>query len=238
MTDLLALAARTTSGAGAAVVSAPYNGAKVTLEVVDVSGTGPPTLTIAIETSRDGGVTWRTVSTFSPVSVEGETVQVVLSLRGHVRVAWTIAGGTPSFTFGVYAEFGQVYATPADFADVGLPARATKGIASAQIARFLWGASRLIDDYIGAAVTLPLLVWAGASIERAASIIAAYDCLSWRGYDAAAAADTNVRDRYLDIIKMLEEWKEDGVVPGLPPPTPGDVDYGEAEVVGEELRGW
>lgn len=99
--SLAASAARTTSGSSAVVGGF---GDKVTLraqlDVTAVSGTSP-TLDVVIEDTLDG-TTWNTVGTFAQKVAAGrEVVNITTPFSDQLRVRWTVAGTTPSFTFSV-----------------------------------------------------------------------------------------------------------------------------------------
>ena len=99
---LLASAARTTSGVGAAVDLGSSTTALLDLVVTAVSGT-TPSLVVALQTSADS-VVWQTATTVAAVSATGRTaVRVVGALR-YLRVSYTISGTDPSFTFSVSGE--------------------------------------------------------------------------------------------------------------------------------------
>jgi hypothetical protein len=107
-TDItVASAARTTTGN-----SGPIDGwgsaktLRAQLNVSAASGT-TPTLDVLIEDSIDGGATWNTVGTFAQKNaISREVVNVTTPFAETLRVRWTIAGTTPSFTFEVriYSE--------------------------------------------------------------------------------------------------------------------------------------
>lgn len=98
----VASAARTASGSTAALDG--YGGAatlRAQLNVTAASGT-TPTLNVIIEDSVDGGVTWNTVGTFTQkTAVSREVINITNPFGRLLRVSWTIAGTTPSFTFAV-----------------------------------------------------------------------------------------------------------------------------------------
>lgn len=96
----------TASGAGAAVEidnRGEYRGQVV---VAAASGT-TPSMTVAVQTSHDGGVSdpWRTLASFPAVTAAGSTAyQSFPGLDRFVRASWTVSGTTPSFTFGIPGE--------------------------------------------------------------------------------------------------------------------------------------
>jgi len=76
----------------------------VTLNCTAASGT-TPTLSVSIQASDDGGTTWYTLpgSTFTQLTTTGSQVGWLQGFGDTIRVSYTIAGGTPSFTFAVKA---------------------------------------------------------------------------------------------------------------------------------------
>ena len=229
MTTLLPLATYSASGTGASVDLGVYRALRGT---VDVTAYTAPAGTFTLETSNDG-TAWRSAGTWDTVTETGQTVRVFGGLSRFVRAKH--AGGTVEAV--VEAEPVQVYATIADFGLSGLATGAFTGISQPQIWAALEGASRLIDDYLGARVGLPLVVFANASLRRAACVIATYDLLSTIGYNPEGDSE-NFRLRYLDILKWLAEIRDgDAPLPGgIVDSTP--VLEGAPEVVSDEARGW
>ena len=230
MTTLLPLATYSASGTGASAETGVYRALRGSLSVTAFSGTAA---TFSLETSADG-IAWRTVGAWDPVTEEGESARVFGGLSTYVRVAYTVPG---SAEVAIEADLVQVYASVADFGASGLQTGAFEGIPASQILAALEGASRLIDDYLAAWVTLPLVVFANASMRRATVIIAVYDLLSTIGFNPEGG-DENFRLRYLDIIKWLEAIR-DGKAPlpgGIVDTTPAI--EGSPEVLSDEARGW
>lgn len=99
----VASAAVTTTGNSGALTG--YGAAatlRAQLNVTAASGT-TPTLDVLIEDSLDGGVTWNTVGTFAQkTAVAREVVNITVPFADTLRVRWTVAGTTPSFTFAVH----------------------------------------------------------------------------------------------------------------------------------------
>lgn len=97
-------AARTASGATAALAGYGRAGSVVAqLNVTAASGT-TPSLTVKIQHSLDG-VTWFDVSggAFTAATAAGSQLLALnsVALGDNLRVSWTISGTTPSFTFEV-----------------------------------------------------------------------------------------------------------------------------------------
>lgn len=97
----VASAARTVSGnSGALSGFGDWSKFRAQLNVTAASGT-TPTLDVVIEDSFDG-TTWNTVATFTQKTAAAvEAVNVTGLFTDQVRVRWTVAGTTPSFTFDV-----------------------------------------------------------------------------------------------------------------------------------------
>lgn len=103
--NLVASAARTTTGnSGALTGYGPAATLRAQLRVTAASGT-TPTLNVVVEDSVDGGATWNTIATFAQKTAAGpqEVQNVTAPFGDQLRVSWTIAGTTPSFTFAVDA---------------------------------------------------------------------------------------------------------------------------------------
>ena len=63
-----------------------------------------PTLNAFIEDTLDGGATWNVIGTFAQkVAASQEVINITTPFADQIRVRWTIAGTTPSFTFAVNA---------------------------------------------------------------------------------------------------------------------------------------
>jgi hypothetical protein len=104
VTDTLVVsAARTGSGD-----SGPLTGwgvpsvARVQLDVTAAAGVGP-TLDVVVEDTLDG-TGWNVVGTFTQRTAVGrQVINLSTPFADRLRVRWTIAGTTPSFTFSVAA---------------------------------------------------------------------------------------------------------------------------------------
>lgn len=71
----------------------------IDIPVTVVSGTGTPTMTVAVQESADAGTNWYTVYTFPGITATGSYVSPVIPLTGNrVRYVQTISGSSPSFT--------------------------------------------------------------------------------------------------------------------------------------------
>lgn len=103
---LVASAARTATGnSGALSGWGIASTIRAQLDVTAASGT-TPTLDVLIEDTLDG-TNWNTVGTFAQKVTTGrEVINITAPFSEKIRISWTIAGTTPSFTFAVavYSE--------------------------------------------------------------------------------------------------------------------------------------
>jgi hypothetical protein len=100
---LVASAARTSSGDSGVLTGwgVPAS-ARVQLDVTAVAGTSP-TLDVVVEDTLDG-TNWNVVGTFAQKAAVGrEVINLSTPFADRLRVRWTVAGTTPSFTFDVTA---------------------------------------------------------------------------------------------------------------------------------------
>lgn len=99
--EFLALATRTTSGTSSGFNKNDFHEGLMLLDVTAVSGTGP-TLDVAIQTSPDN-TNWFNLpnGAFTQVVAPGKQVLKADNFGKYIRVAYTIAGTNPSFTFSV-----------------------------------------------------------------------------------------------------------------------------------------
>ena len=231
MTTLLPLATYSASGSGASFATGVYRALRGSASVTAFSGGAAA---FSLETSPDG-TAWRRLGFWDTVSEEGESARVFGGLSNFVRVSYSVPG---SAEVTIEADLVQVYASLADFAASGLQTGALDGVPQSQILAALEGASRLIDDYLAARTTLPLIVFANASLRRATIVIAVYDLLSTIGF-SPEGDDQNFRDRYLDIIRWLTDIRDgDAPLPGGIADSTPDSSEGVAEVLSDDPRGW
>jgi hypothetical protein len=96
-------AARTATFQGPAVEIGDRGTAALDLVISAASGT-TPSLTVTIETSKDGSTNWQTVAAYAAQNAAGTTRKVFAGLDRFVRANCAISGTTPSFTFGINGE--------------------------------------------------------------------------------------------------------------------------------------
>lgn len=120
------------------------------------------------------------------------------------------------------------YATVAEFFVYGLPASARGNLADADVSAALVAASGAADSYFRGRYgvdSVPLLAW-DTDVTKWVCWIAAYDLLSGpRGYNAAAGADSNIRQRYDDAHVFLAMVQRQALHPSVTPqPAAGTTD--------------
>lgn len=99
--ELVASAARTATGTSTSATGyGPAKTLRAQLNVTASSGT-TPTLDVVIEDTLDG-TNWNVIGTFAQKTATGrEVINITTPFADQLRVRWTIAGTTPSFTFAV-----------------------------------------------------------------------------------------------------------------------------------------
>lgn len=99
---LVASAARTATGNSGALPGFNWSALRAQLAVTAASGT-TPTLDVVIEDSLDG-TNWNVVGTFTQATAAtAQAINISGVFADQLRVRWTVAGTTPSFTFAVLA---------------------------------------------------------------------------------------------------------------------------------------
>ena len=104
--DVVASAARTTSGTSGALSGySTAESIRAQLGVTAAAGAAP-TLDVVIEDTLDG-TNWNVIGTFAQKTAVGrEVINITSPFTDQIRVRHTIGGTTPSFTFSVsiYAQ--------------------------------------------------------------------------------------------------------------------------------------
>lgn len=142
---------------------------------------------------------------------------------------------------------GTVYATRTDLNQIGILAQALANVPTAAQDEALQAASAVADSYLQDQFKLPLTSW-GYDLVRAVCILAAWDCLTVRGYSPQSQGDQNIYKRYEDGIAWLEEVaagkkKPSQIVDSSVPPGSGDGEalstpFGGGSLVTSRVRGW
>ena len=94
----------TGAGTSAALELGNKSDLRAVSQVTAISGAGA-SLQVIIETSYDGGAAdpWRTALTMT-AQTTANTVRAIAQIDRFVRARWTLAGTTPSATFGLSGE--------------------------------------------------------------------------------------------------------------------------------------
>jgi phage gp36-like protein len=235
-------ATRTTSGAGSACdmgawgSAVPCTTAVLTLLVTAASGT-TPSLAVTVETSPDGA-TWRTLGSFTAATAVGAQKKRFPGADRYVRAKWVLSGTDPSFTFGVSGERVQVYATPANFDELGINAEAFSDYDAEQKDKWLCSATDDADGYLeGGKFKLPLKSW-GDDIRQHVVNLAVFKGMKKRGFNPAKdSPDALVVDGKDESIRWFEKARDEKVMPRGIDATP-DTYEGGAYVVSRAKRVW
>lgn len=235
--QLLASGAQTATGAGAAVdLGTRDRLLRQVLAITAVSGT-TPSLVVRLECSADGVAGWRTFATFAAATAIAVEKLTSISPERFARVAWTITGTTPSFTFGVTGNKGIAYANLEDLDTHGIPGRALSSRTPHQKCEAIAAASETADGKLGLVKDLPLAAW-GVDLTKVVCKIATYEEVSARGFNPDDASDKNFLNRYNQAHKWLSDVADNKVKPvGMIDSTPTIEDDGVI-VVTTPSRGW
>lgn len=101
--EVVAAAARTTTGTSAAINLVSFASRLNLFADVTVASGTTPTLDLTVEWSHDG-TTWFTgdpADAFTQITAAASRVKQITLKAPTYRLRWTIAGTTPSFTFAV-----------------------------------------------------------------------------------------------------------------------------------------
>lgn len=234
---LLASSARGSSGVDVAVdLGTRDRLLRQTLTVGSPTGSSP-VLTVRFEASADGVTSWQTFATFTKVTSASTEKTAAIAPDRFVRVAWTITGTTPSFTFGVTGTRGITFANLDHLEGLGIPAAALATVSTSKKAEQLAATTELASGILAGRYDLPIVAW-GIDLSMAVAKIAAYELLSVRGFNPDGE-DTNVRKRCEDAMRWLADVASGKISPvGLVDSTPDEQDTGGIEVCTLAARGW
>jgi phage gp36-like protein len=232
----LASATRTADGSGSSVDLGVRTTAALDLVVTALDGT-LPTLTVALQTSKDG-TTWRALGAFTAVSAAGVSSKRFPGADRYLRATWALGGTDPSFTFSVEGDAVLVFATPADLYRLGVAREAIKNISDEDKDAALAAVTDVAYGYFGKnAFVLPPAQW-GDDLRRAVCGVAAYDLMSVRGYAPTPGSDVNIRLRHQDAIEWFKGVSNEKIKPAHFIDATPEVYDGGAFVVSRGRRGW
>lgn len=231
---LRAAAAASASGSGSSVdVGTTRRSLRLALDVTTVAVAG--TLTVSVETSRDG-TNWRSLGAFTAATAVGVQELYFGDADRYVRTTWTLTGAGANITFSVIGDAALVYATLADFHRLGLPPAAIGHLTTSNILAALRAASDEADDVgLDDAYTLPLVSWPD-SLRRHVSNLAGLTAMGVVGYSAETGARDTFKDRRDEAIawlKMVGQKGASGIVDSTP-----DVNEPSYAVATTTRRGW
>ena len=130
-----------------------------------------------------------------------------------------------------------MYGSAALLQVIGVSQASLSKWSSPQIDSALTAASGLVDVYMArAGYTVPL-VSPGGAVGRWTCIVAAYDLMVARGYQAQLDGDVELRRRYEETIAELKDLDGSEVLDLAPSTAPAGVSSPPV-VVSNVLRGW
>lgn len=142
---------------------------------------------------------------------------------------------------------GTQYAVRTDLANLGLIGGVLASILPAVQDAALAAAASVADSYLQGRYVLPLSSW-GQDLVAAVCAIAAYNLMASKGYNPAAGADPNIRQRYLDAIEWLRGVAKETETPAsivdasTLAPDSGDSTstqtHGGLQLTTSNVRGW
>jgi phage gp36-like protein len=130
------------------------------------------------------------------------------------------------------------YADRTKLSQLGLSAGALANVPTTTQDEALEARSRFVDSYLKrAGYTTPInpTTNAGEAVVLAVCITAGYDCLVTRGF-SPQSPDSDIRQRYLDVIKWLEMVANRQIDPGVT--DPDQVLANVPTIFSDDIRGW
>ncbi len=132
----------------------------------------------------------------------------------------------------------QSLATLSDLATLpGVPAAALASVTDIDKQAALDASSALALGMIGNRFKRPLVSWE-TDLTHAVCKIAVYDLLVARGFNPAAGADVNIRDRRDDAEKWLISVARGEITPAIVGAADQSPGYDSPRIVGQPLQGW
>jgi phage gp36-like protein len=132
---------------------------------------------------------------------------------------------------------GSLYCAPSDLATYAVPPAALTPIPIATQQAQCAAASEKADSYMRGRFQLPLLAW-GVDLTMQTAFIAAYFCLSQRGFNPASGADQLVVKNYNDAIEWFKGIERQSVHPDVTPSGSPGTNYQLPQVSSGQARGW
>lgn len=214
-------------------------GAKLTLDVTAVTGTGSPTLSVVIETSPTSGVSgsWEQVGRFEPATKVGYEKLAVAGLQRYVRCRWSLTGTGPRFTFALDGVAVAIYAAPLDLEALSTPSKVLERATDNNKAKALIAATDKAASFIGNSHEMPLVSW-GDDVRLSTSDIAGYHVINSIVGHRPGPIDESIKDRHDEALEWFKLVAAGQVTPeGLTDATP-DTYEGGGVVYSDAKRGW
>ena len=170
-----------------------------------------PTLSIALETSRDGTF-WHAapVGAFDVVAVAGWQRRAFLDLDRFVRARWTLSVGA-EISFALSGAGLLVYAGLSQMSSLAVRSAALVELSTEEKADAIIAGSDMADQKIGKRYQLPLVGW-GMSVSKHTASVCALTMMQARGY----APEPGQRDTFKDGYDLAMKYFEDVFVSGDP----------------------
>lgn len=233
--ELADSSARTSSGSGDSVDLGAATTALLRLDVTAASGT-TPTLAVVVQTSPDE-VTWRALGSFATVSAAGALERRLPGASRYVRAVWTVAGGTPSFTFSIAGSALTVYATPSNVDGLGPAGGALSEVDDETKDIAIAAATDELDTQLqSGGYTLPLTAW-GDDVRQAVVDIVVYRLMRRRGFNPDGM-DSLIVKGFDDAQKWLMRIGREAMSLASVVDSTVDAYDGGAFVVSRAKRGW
>lgn len=130
------------------------------------------------------------------------------------------------------------YATLTDLYTYGLSLAACGNVTTTQQQQLLDSASETAESYMSARYAMPILTPYPHDLIEKVCHLAAWNILNLRGFNPAAAADINIRDRMVMATAWLEGVERQRIHPKVVEsiaPSPG---FPSPLIVSQPLQGW
>ncbi len=131
----------------------------------------------------------------------------------------------------------QRLAERADLYRLGIPSVSIAAVSTADQDSQLDAASEWLLGMIGSRYKRPLVSWED-DVRAAVCKYAAYDILCIRGYNPAAAADVNVRNRRDDAERWATAVARQEISPSITGQADQSPGYDAPRIVGRGSQGW
>ncbi len=196
-----------------------------------------PVLSMTVETADSATGPWREVGRLGEKLNENSADDYPLLVgdcERFVRLAWTITGTTPSFTFGVAGTAHVAYASRADMVVYGMSKNVLDAITEDMKLRALVAASAEMSTNLSVSFTLPLTAW-GEDITKHTAILAVWTAVSGNFREGV---DQTLIDLKEDTVRFLARIGDGRLRPKTIIDSTPDVEEDSAVVASSPARNW